>query len=268
MTTGQYPKLKAAQDPKVLKPGTVGVMSGELSRYALFSMALIKMLSYSGELVSHFDWLTGSNITGNCNELAARTQGDWMWIIGDDHAYLPDIIERLLLCDVDVVVPHCLQRSSPFPHVIYEGEDMDGIEGTHILHTDLPENELIEIYAAGSAGMLVKKHVLDAIGEANARECRPCKGKGCEVCEQRGWIPVYFETFGRQNEDLEFCRKIRDCGFKIHCHTGIPLGHIGQMIVWPHYLDDNERWGIRMNVGAEQNIFLRRFGPSGSLSPA
>ena len=40
--------------------------------------------------------------------------------------------------------------------------------------------------------MLVKRHVLEAIGEP------------------------YFETFGKQNEDLEFCRKIRNAGFKIH----------------------------------------------------
>ena len=247
MTTGQAPKLR--EQPKaVVKPGTIGVMSGDLSRYSIFSMCLIQMLSYSGELVKHFDWLTGSNITGNCNDLAKNCvkdkDSDWMWMIGDDHAFRPDIVEKLVMCDVDAVVPHCLQRASPFPQVIYEGEDHDADEeGTHILHTNLPEDELIEVYAAGAAGMLVKRHVLEAIGEP------------------------YFETFGKQNEDLEFCRKIRDAGFKIHCHTGIPLGHIGQMIVWPHYLDDNERWGIRMNVGAEQNVFLRRFGPSGSLSP-
>ena len=35
-------------------------------------------------------------------------------MIGDDHAFLPDMIERLVLHDVDVVAPLCLQRASPF----------------------------------------------------------------------------------------------------------------------------------------------------------
>ena len=137
-TTGQYPKT-LAPPKKVVKPGTVGVISGDLSRYSIFSMSLLNLLSYSGELVSHFDWLTGSNITGNCNDLAGRMQGDWLWMIGDDHAFLPDLLERLVLHDVDVVAPLCLQRAAPYPHVVYEGEDLDAdVEGTHVLHTNLP----------------------------------------------------------------------------------------------------------------------------------
>lgn len=243
MTTGQAPKLREAPK-KTVQPGTVGVVSGELSRYSIFSMALLNLLSYSGELISHFDWMTGSNVTGNCNDLARRMQGDWLWLIGDDHVFHPDLLERLVMHDVDVVVPLCLQRSAPYPHVVYEGEDHDAdVEGTHILHTSMPEEGLFEIYASGQAGMLIKKHVLDEIGEP------------------------WFETYGRQNEDLEFCRKIRNAGFKIHCDASALLGHIAQVIVWPHNHEEY-KWGVRMNVGAEQNIFLRRFGPSGSLSPA
>jgi hypothetical protein len=243
MTTGQYPK--AIEVPKrIVKSGTVGVISGDLARYSMFSMCLINLLSYSGELVSHFDWMTGSNITGNSNELAKRMEGDWLWMIGDDHAFQHDLLEKLVLRDVDVVVPLCLQRSSPYPHVVYEGEQEDADEeGTHILHTSLPSSGIHEVYAAGNAGMLIKRHVLDAIGEP------------------------YFETFGKQNEDLEFCRKIRNAGFKIHVDCDALLGHIGNMIIWPLWSDDYG-WGIRLNVGAEQNVFLRRFDSTNSLAPA
>jgi len=243
LTTRQHPKLRE-EPKKTVKQGTVAVISGELSRYSLFSMALLNLLSYSGELISHFDWLTGSNVTGNCNDAAKRMKGDWLWLIGDDHVFHPDLLERLVLHDVDVVVPLCLQRSSPYPHVVYEGEDFDAaVEGTHILHTSLPAEGLTEVYASGQAGMLIKKHVLDAIGEP------------------------YFETFGKQNEDLEFCRKIRNAGFKIHCDTSALLGHIAQVIVWPTHSDEYG-WGIRMNTGADQNIFLRRFDNTASLSAA
>ena len=75
----------------------------------------------------------------------------------------------------------------------------------------------------------------------------------------------YFETYGKQNEDLEFCRKIRNAGFKIHCDTGAHLGHIAQVIVWPHHHPEYD-WGIRMMTGDDQNIFLRRFAES--LAPS
>ena len=103
MTTKQYPQLREAPK-KTVKPGTVGVISGELSRYSIFSMALLGLLSYSGELVSHFDWLIGSNITGNCNDLAKRMQGDWLWLLADDHVFKHDLLERLVLHDVELRV--------------------------------------------------------------------------------------------------------------------------------------------------------------------
>jgi hypothetical protein len=242
MSTKQFPQLREAPKKKV-KPGTVGVISSDLSRYSIFSMCLINLLSYSGDLISHFDWVTGSNITGQTNQLAKRMDGDWLWMIGDDHAFKPELLEQLVLHDVDVVVPLCLQRSSPYPHVVYEGEDYAAEEeGTHILHTSLPSSGLTEVYAAGNAGMLIKRHVLDAIGEP------------------------YFETFGKQNEDLEFCRKLRNAGFKIHCDVDAHLGHIGQMIVWPNWTDEHG-WGIRLNTGPEHNVYLKRFDKTNSLVP-
>ena len=243
MGTKQHPQLREVPK-RTVKAGTVGVITADLSRYPLFSISLINMLSYSGELIGYFDWLIGSNITGNCNELASRMQGDWLWMIGDDHAFEPDILERLVLHDVDAVAPLCLQRQAPFPHVVYEGEEKDAlVEGTHVLHTSLPSSGLQEVYAVGGAGLLVRKHVLDAIG------------------------PPYFETFGKQNEDLEFCRKIRDAGFKIHVDCDAKLGHIGNHIVWPQWHDEHG-WGIRLTVGADQDIYLRRFDATNSLTPA
>ena len=32
-------------------------------------------------------------------------------MIGDDHAFMPNMVEQLVLRDVDVVAPLCLQRA-------------------------------------------------------------------------------------------------------------------------------------------------------------
>ena len=143
MSTKQYPKLRGEPQPKPLPQGTIGVISAELARYSMFSMHLINMIAYSSQYnaIAYFDWLMGSNITGNCNDLARRMQGEWLWMIGDDHAFHPDIVVRLLSHDVDVVAPHCLQKSWPFPQVVYEGEEFDASEvGTHRLHQSLPKD--------------------------------------------------------------------------------------------------------------------------------
>ena len=72
----------------------------------------------------------------------------------------------------------------------------------------------------------------------------------------------YFETYGKQNEDLEFCRKIRNAGFKIHVDCDTLLGHIGNLIVWPYWNESEDEWGIRLNVGNDErgphNVFLKR----------
>ena len=100
----------------------------------------------------------------------------------------------------------------------------------------------MEVYAVGGAGLLIKKHVLEAIGDP------------------------YFETYGKQNEDLEFCRKIRNAGYKIHVDTGCLLGHIGQLVSWPQWDEENGGWGARVDLGGEggRDVMVRRYYGSGA----
>jgi hypothetical protein len=83
---------------------------------------------------------------------------------------------------------------------------------------------LHEIYAAGSAGMLIRKHVLDAIKR-----------------------PVFTTEKGMQNEDLLFCKKVREAGFKIWCDVDQKMGHIGLHTVYPMW--DGNRWGSILDFG-------------------
>ena len=225
MTTGQHPQSRNGD-----AGGTIGVVSGELTRYADFSLALLHILKPPGTKLA---WVQGVNISHNCNRLVKNMVGDWLWMIGDDHIFDPDILVRLLEHDADVVVPLCLKRSAPFDLVIYSGENEEG--QLRAFSDDLPESGLVEVHAAGQAGMLVRRHVLEAIPD-----------------------PV-FETYGTQNEDIVFCRKIREAGFKIWCDVDTQLGHIGLMHVWPKYQDDS--WGVGLNVGDGQEIPLKWVRP-------
>ena len=80
--------------------------------------------------------------------------------------------------------------------------------------------------------MLVRRSVLDALED-----------------------PV-FESHGGLNEDLTFCAKVRDAGFRIWCDTDARLGHIGQVDVWPVFKDGE--WQINLHLGNGTWMPMRR----------
>jgi hypothetical protein len=207
--------------------GTIGVISSDLARYADFSVALMHQHTPPG---SKLIWTKGADVVGNMNRLVAGMEGDWLWILGDDHVFAPGLLLGLLAHDVDVVVPLCLKRTPPYDPVVYESQNE---AGEYVACMDLPEHGLVEVHACGSAGMLVRRHVLDAITD-----------------------PV-FESYGGLNEDLTFCAKIRDAGFTIHCDVDAWLGHIGLVSIWPQYRDGE--WQVQLDLGNGEMMPVRRF---------
>ena len=153
----------------------------------------------------------GMDVTGNYNGLVEQMEGDWLWIMGDDHTFAPDILVNLLAHEVDVVVPLVLKKDAPFDPVVYEGEEgSDEATGLPFHRVArLPQSGLHEIYAAGSAGMLIRRHVLDALER-----------------------PVFETSHGVQNEDLLFCRKVREAGFSIWCDVDQPRTYWGVVVAY------------------------------------
>jgi len=182
-------------------------------------------------------WIKGMDVTASFNKIVEAMEGDWLWIMGDDHVFDPTILVQLLSHELDVVVPLCLKKQAPFEPVVY-GSQAVGEDGlTRYFGADLPQRGLVEIHAAGSAGMLIRRHVLDALER-----------------------PV-FETSGvQQDEDLVLCRKIREAGFTLHCDVDARLGHIGIFGVYPMW--QGEWFGTALDVGGGQITPLWRYDPS------
>jgi hypothetical protein len=190
----------------------VGVTSGELARFSSFTTSLIGVM---GTLPpgSGMVWAKGVDVSGNCNQLCRKTLAGnygWLWVMGDDHDFPPDTVLRLLEHDVDVIVPHCLKRYPPWTPVVFSHQNDDDA----YVVADLPESGLVEIHAAGSAGMLIRREVLEAIGDP--------------------WFTPSPDAAGL-NEDLHFCQKAREAGFRIWCDPEIPLGHIALHTVAPKW---------------------------------
>ena len=205
--------------------GTIGVLSGSRTCYPAFARALAICGKPDG---TRLIWAESSDIVGNCNSICRNYRGDFVVFLGDDHVFDPDWLLRLLAHNVDVVVPLCLKRTPPYDPVVYGGQNEKG----EYFVADLPGGGLAEVYAAGSAGMLVRRHVLEAIDDP------------------------WFESHGGLNEDLTFCAKIRDAGFRIWCDVDTRLGHLNSYTVWPARRDGG--WHADLDMGNSTVIPVRR----------
>ena len=95
---------------------------------------------------------------------------------------------------------------------------------TAVQYGDLPsDGEPFEVEASGSL-MLIRRHVLDAIGD-----------------------PWYGHANWRLSEDLYFCEKAREAGYKILIDPALSAGHIGNFIAAPKLVDGV--WGLQVDFG-------------------
>jgi hypothetical protein len=179
---------------------------------------------------THVLWRYGSHIVNGMNYLADNMVGDWLWIMGDDHSFDPHLLTRLLDHECDVVVPVCLMRQQPFLPVIRVNDNGDVLD-----LAKLTPGGLIEIHSAGSAGMLIRKPVLDKL---------------------KATFDRVFEENPDISEDFLLCQRIRDLGFAIHCDLGSRLGHLAVAGVWPGVAPDGRFCveflvadSFRINVG-------------------
>lgn len=215
-------------------PGTIAIPVGELARYSLFAHSLGSLVYPPGTQIAMVQSLS---IPRNLNEILRNMTGEWVWFQADDHCWAdPYILIQLLDRDLDVVCPLMVRRRPPFAPVLFKSQNEDG-EYEPFAYDELPDSGTLEVFSAGTGGMLVKRRVIDAIREMQGHD------RWFEY--QQGEIV---------NEDVEFCRKIRDAGFTIHADMEVHMGHIGNFVAWPYFSD---KWGIRFQMGE---------GPEGAMN--
>lgn len=142
---------------------------------------------------------------------------DWAWLLAPDHVFQSDILTRLLAQMSDIIVPLCVKRSPPHQLVIGSEttvtDETSGREypGYLPLGLDDLDDRVFSVEIAGSAGMLIRRGVFDAIG-----------------------APYFESTDGLYlNEDVEFCRRVRAAGYEINVDPAARLAHIVPVPVWP-----------------------------------
>ena len=208
-------------------PGTIITPCQDLARYTWFQQSLVSLQTPPG---SRWVPALGLSVVDNMNTALRmlRPEDEWAWFIGDDHTFQPDIVMRLLDRNLDVVAPLCAQRRPPWPLVHYTAPaakplgggavELDGFY-SYLRYDEIPDDgEPFEVYRTGSA-MLVRRHVLDAVGD-----------------------PWFSTSHNYLNEDLDFCGKVHAAGYSIHVDPSVALGHIGHVIVTP--MRREGAWGL------------------------
>lgn len=211
--------------------GTIGVVSADFTRYADFAVSLA---TTEVPNATYLHWARGSDLIGNLNQCVDYMRGDWLWVLGDDHTWVPQVLLRLLDSDADVVVPLVSKRGAPFSPVIYSAVLPDGNRKV-INWFDLPADPgLVEVEAAGTAGMLIRRHVLEKLP-----------------------TPIFEAGRIKPNElgeDLWLCKKIREAGFHIYADTRVWLGHFITGIALPYF--ENGKWGVDLDLGHDVHVRL------------
>jgi hypothetical protein len=190
--------------------GTIVVAAALQPRYYEFTMSLEGLYCPVGTklLIER-----SCDITQNFNKGIKAMLGDWVWFLGDDHSFAPDLLMKFLKHDVDVVVPITPCKVMPWMPCVMHGpedpargfwhEDMllydwDELSGEGLM--ELPNGDFI-----GQAGMLVKKPVLDRIGYP--------------------WFKAGQLDPGRLQEDMTFCHELQQLGYKVWVDRDVIFDH-------------------------------------------
>ena len=207
-------------------------MAGEIGRYTRFWGCLSQLQRPLGTRLAVVE---GANVADNFNKGLRQLKEDWVQLWGDDHTFPPDLLLNLLVKldehpEADIIVPLCLTRHQPFnPPVGVNWWETDyGSMAKLPLTLVPPPGELFEVMEAGLPGAVIRRRVIDEVGDP-----------------WFSWNTIYDGSRDppvklHMGEDYYFCRKVREKGFKVFVDTSNVIGHTISPALVPRW--NGKRW--------------------------
>lgn len=181
-----------------------------------FAASLAMLQKDEGEYLVSF--LCGSLIYDARNKLAAQAlkyEADYILWVDSDMTFAPDTLKRLFKSmrenNADIMSGIYFRRSAPYTPVAFEEVriDPETNQSTHKDYTGELKG-VKEVEGIGFGCVLMKTDVLfDVFGKFG-----PC-----------------FSPLGGFGEDLSFCWRARELGYKVFINFDIKCGHIGHIEV-------------------------------------
>jgi len=156
-----------------------------------------------------------------------KTEREYCMFIDSDEVFpRDDVIMRLLEHDKDIVSGLYFNRKPPYQPVILFEQVVDGRVslGFEYMDESYPKDSLIEVDGCGTGLLLIKRRVLEVI-----------EPPWFDVHESWTAKPLVRSVW---SEDIEFCRKAKAAGFKIHLDTGACALHMANIPIGPREVID------------------------------
>jgi glycosyltransferase involved in cell wall biosynthesis len=157
---------------------------------------------------------------------AVENKCDYLFFIDSDVVIPPDALKRLVAHNKDIVSGMYFHKQAPFYPVAYmrEVDAMRNETGLYNGIAEYPKDTLIEVDAIGMGCCLIKtdvfknfiadtKHTMDNGEEKTYTECYAFEPLPPPV----GMIAM--------GEDMAFCKRCQDKGYKIYLDTGLQCKH-------------------------------------------
>lgn len=149
--------------------------------------------------------LRGHSLVYDAREQAAKyfleSDCDYMLFLDSDMVPPADMLIKLIQHDKPIVSALAFRRVPSYEPCIFKG-DME-------FYLDYPKG-LIEVTGVGMACTLIKREVFEK-------------------------VPQPWFTPTALGEDLSFCKRATDAGYKIFCDTNMICGHVGSFEVTEEY---------------------------------
>lgn len=149
------------------------------------------------------------------NNIASKCYDDYLLFIDSDMAFPVDGLNKLIASKKDIIGAVYYSRKSPnLPLVFKENE------GKYSNYEDFPEDKVFECDAIGTGFLLISKKVLEAFDKA--------------INEKKFRLPFDFmhtEHHVELGEDMAFCNRAKQLGFKIYADPTIQMGHVGKDVI-------------------------------------
>lgn len=251
-TTAASETATAPAEPAA-KPGTLDVTiprakvhvlsinPGEVS--SRYTDSLIDLVAHDvakgyGLFAGRISLMHGSNISKGRNLLVRQflsTDGEWALLIDSDMTFPPDLIPRMLavatVSGARIIGGLCVMVTDTGPMPTLYGHNTEpGRCATRVM-LDYPDNALINAAATGTACLLVHRGVFERMRDA-APEGERDYPWFAETVRRGEWV----------SEDIEFCLRAGELGYRIVVDTSLQIGHVKRGRVW--YARD-----IRAGVG-------------------
>lgn len=200
--------------------GTIGVIVGPLTRYLAIFTSLERLVVPKGTTLV---FSQGVDIARNCNKLVESMTGDWLWMMGDDHRFYPDMLIKLLDRKTEIVAPLVCKRGAPFSPVCHKTAVVGGAQNQvytwDLLSSEYPNGGMIPVDATGSAGLLVRRWVFEDM--------------------PKPWFGYTQHT----SEDIAFCLNAKQSGYHTYVDLDQHLSHLTTCDLEPHCI--NGKWCVK-----------------------